>query len=151
MTETFSRLLRAFGDSVGIPDLDMDANGACCIGYDETLVVLCFDVRTGTVHAYCHLGWLPEGDADPLVRRLLRLNANKVGSFPVWAAVDGDGSEILLMAKACAAAMREDAFANFLDTVAATTARWAEIVAGHAPESPAVTGEEAVSGLPDFA
>lgn len=74
MTEQVQQILAEFGRGIGLDSLALDANGYCCLGFDEVVVNIEWVPRSEQLMLYCHLGFVPAQADAAWYRELLEAN-----------------------------------------------------------------------------
>lgn len=74
MTEQVQQILAEFGRGIGLDGLALDANGYCCLGFDEVVVNIEWVPRSEQLMLYCHLGFAPAQAEAAWYRELLEAN-----------------------------------------------------------------------------
>ena len=74
MSNRFRNLLGDFGASIGIPELELDEENRCTLGFDEVVVSFELGADAESIHLYAYLGDVVQANADALFSALLDAN-----------------------------------------------------------------------------
>jgi len=66
--------LTDFGKLIGIPDLEFDEHGYCCLFIDDVTLNLEYDSDSGHLLVYAHMGLLPDVPSLGMYEMLLEAN-----------------------------------------------------------------------------
>lgn len=72
--DTFKSLLSAFGNGIGLPELEPDAEGYVALGFDELPVHLQYDAEEDAVVAFCRIGTIDEDRREGILAWLMGAN-----------------------------------------------------------------------------
>ena len=137
MDNLFEKLLKDFGENVGIPGLALDDSGCCCLSFDDLLVNVEYNDQTRQFFLSAHIGDLPAEGREALYERLLSANYFFRDTQGATLAIDKPSNRVLLVFQAPASALDATIFSNTVRNFIQTTEQWRDRVARAAsPELP---------------
>lgn len=72
--ETFKSLLSAFGNGIGLPELEPDAEGYVALSFDDLPVHLQYEAEEDVVVAFCRIGTIDEDRREGILSWLMGAN-----------------------------------------------------------------------------
>jgi hypothetical protein len=97
MYDAAAELIRALGAAVGIPDLALDAAGACALRIDAIPMRIEHEPEADRLLLVATLGAPPAGEKEALYARLLEANLAWKDTAGATIALDPRGARILLL------------------------------------------------------
>ena len=70
-------LITGFGKLIGIPELALDEENGCTLGFDDQVISFRFHDEKDVLVLFSELGKVPKDNAEPLYRELLEANFNR--------------------------------------------------------------------------
>lgn len=129
-----------FGKLIGIPDLEFDEHGYCCLFIDDVTLNLEYDSETGHLLAYAHMGLLPDVPSMGMYEMLLEANFFCRDTAGATLGIDTATGAILLHCRVPA----DDLTGAQLETVVTQFVNAAEVwkkrIAEYRPDVPGLTG-----------
>jgi len=69
-----AEILTEFGERIGIPDVEFDEDGYCCLGFDDVVLNLELNEAAGHIIISSEIGKLPSQPTESILFRYLALN-----------------------------------------------------------------------------
>lgn len=115
------RLLRLFGEAIGIPSLSFDEAGSCCLVFDaDILVNIALEERLGRLVLFSYLGNAPDHRQGQALSMLLQGNFFWQGTDGATLAIEGGSRSSVLMRELpldrLDAALFQEAVERFVNT-----------------------------------
>ena len=124
-SDLFSKLLGAFGDSVGVPDLATDEDRYCVIKLDDRIVlVMQYEPDTESVVLYVDLGPYPEEHEREVFASLLQANCLWAGTGGATLGVNGSSRTILLGYRLSVRNLELEPFKSAVESLVNTAEFW---------------------------
>ncbi|VBB42977.1 conserved hypothetical protein [uncultured Desulfatiglans sp.] len=127
--ERFKALIKRFGETIGIPDLDLDEDGYCCLEFDGHIVNIEFAPRSEEFFFYACIADLPETDRQALCEMLLEANFFFRGTHGATFGIDKPSKQIILAAKKPIAAVDGRLFESMMEDFVNATIGWKQRLA----------------------
>lgn len=134
----FAVLIREFGQTVGLPDLEPDEEGYCCLEFDGHIVNVEFNAPTEEVFLYAQIASLPETGREALYEALLEGNFFYRGTKGGTLGVDSASAAVVFVLKVAVAGMERSAFETVMEDFVNLTIGWKQKTAAlsNAVETP---------------
>lgn len=122
-------MFKSFGKTIGLPDLDLDEDGYCCLEFDGHIVNIEFNPRSEEFFLYAHIADLPGTGRKALYEMLLEANLFFRGTKGATLGIDRASERIVLAVKAPVTAMDERALERIMEDFVNVTTWWKQRLA----------------------
>lgn len=107
-------LLRGLGTHVGIPDLAFDADGYCCMSFDDHVVNLEYDDKRDDILVYAQVGDVPAHPPSSFHPQVLEANYTSALLGLGTLGVDNEKARVVWFDRIVPRAMTQQAFQDAL-------------------------------------
>lgn len=129
MSSAFEKLLHSFGKSVGIPDLCPDANGYCCLSFDEEFIHMEYNDVTHQLFLSSNVGSLPAGDRTRLYESLLEANYFFRNTKGATLSIDIPSEHVVLVYQTPIESLDDHRFECLIENFLTVTEEWRSKIA----------------------
>ena len=130
MSGKFEQLLESLGQTVGISGLKPDAEGYCCLGFDDLVVHFQHSAGDDSLLIFSRLAEINTDDVQQLYGKLLSANNFWQGTGGATLGVDTDEEAVYLAHRLPVSVLTATTFDHELSAFVAAAERWAKEITG---------------------
>ena len=127
--EAIQSLIAAFGAGIDLPELALDSQGYCALGFDELEVHLQFDQQTDDLLAFSSLGQLNDAARPRACELLLHANLFWSGTNGATLALQPGDHTVMLHDRQATTTLDEARLNQWLHAFVTSAEQWSGIVA----------------------
>jgi Tir chaperone protein (CesT) family len=129
-------ILADFGKTIGIPQIEFDAQGHCCLGFDEVVLNIEYNADLKHFLIYSALGPLPPVPDVSLMERLLDLNYASLIMGKGAIGVDRDARAIIFVERIALRGLTSKDFEDAIQSIVNRVEALKEQVAAQGGRAP---------------
>lgn len=144
--ESYKKILKELGQSVGLPDLKADSDNHCCLSFDDKIIThIQYNDDNKVVILFTQLGSIDPEKQASLYPRLLKANLFWQGTGGATLSVDDDNNEAILANQLPIATLDSSKFQEYLENFINTAELWINTIEVIQKEEKLINNQEIIA------